>query len=154
LHLARLTDPPKSGRDKENLTIKRLPQLISDPKKAQEVSGLIEIAYRSTAFARDWRNRRIAHRDLRLAMEKGSTPLEPASRQKVKEALNCIAEVLNAVEMHYAKSTTYYDLTISAPGGVGSLLHILHDGVRTNAERRKRIERGEFRDDDFEPRDL
>jgi len=63
LHLARLTDPPKSpGDDKTNLSIKGLPDLITDGKLKEQVSKLVDEAVKSTEFARDWRNRLIGHR--------------------------------------------------------------------------------------------
>ncbi len=154
LHLARLTDPPSSGRDKENLTIKRLPQLIPDVEKAQEVLELVKIADNSTEFARDWRNRRIAHRDLKLAIKDSVTPLELASREKVKKALKSISDVLNAVEMHYTETTVCYDLVVGASGRAGLLLQVLYDGLKAGIERDDRIARGECRDDDFSIVDL
>lgn len=77
LHLARLTDPPtsigKGGRT--NLTIQALPELIADQTLKDEVLRLVEIAIAQTEFCRDWRNRRIAHRDLKLALKQETTPL-------------------------------------------------------------------------------
>ena len=74
LHLARLTDRPETGR-KPNLTVKRFPALVDDPDVRNEVEGLVNRADEKTAFARDWRNRRIAHRDLQLALGGGAEPL-------------------------------------------------------------------------------
>ncbi len=61
MHIARLTDPPKS-RGKPNLTIRRLPELVGN----QELDSLVEEAKEAAEFCRDWRHRRIAHRDLRF----------------------------------------------------------------------------------------
>jgi AbiU2 len=71
LHLARLTDPATSqGKaDRSNLTIQALPALIADAKLKGEVDKLIAEAKKQTEFCRDWRNRHIAHRDLKLAVE-------------------------------------------------------------------------------------
>ena len=44
----------------------------------------------ATEFCRDWRNRHIAHRDLQLALKQGAEPLKPASRSKVREALEAL----------------------------------------------------------------
>src|SRR5690606_8838309 len=82
---------------KDTLTICRLPLLIQDCELRQRVEGLTQIARDKTKFARDWRNRHIAHRDLKLALEEPAEPLEPASRKSVNQALEAIAEVLNAI---------------------------------------------------------
>jgi hypothetical protein len=71
-----------------------------------EVSKLIANAIKLTEFSRDWRNRRIAHRDLKLALEQPTTPLAAGSRAQVKDALKAIADVLNAVENEHCNSQT------------------------------------------------
>ena len=108
LHIARLTDPPKSA-GKENLTIRRLPHLIEEQTLKGKVSELIDVAVEKAAFCRDWRNRHIAHKDLGLTLSAGAEPLKPASRAKVKEALGSISDVLNALSTHYMDSTTMFE---------------------------------------------
>ena len=152
LHIARLTDPPKS-KGKDNLTIFRLPQFIDEPDVKKQVSELIEIAVDKTDFCRDWRNRHIAHKDLGLALKSGAEQLKPASRAKVKEALSSIAEVLNAVSSHYMDSTTGFEGTGNWNGAV-SLLYVIDDGLRAAREREERRKAGEYRVDDYRARDL
>lgn len=48
LHLCRLTDPPKSA-GKDNLTLMRIPLLISDPDLKKDVEGLANTAKDSRA---------------------------------------------------------------------------------------------------------
>jgi hypothetical protein len=151
LHIARLTDPPKS-KGKENLTIQGLRELITDPTALDKVSGLIEIAMGASTFCRDWRNRKIAHSDLKLATDETVKPLAPASRKQVTDAIKAISEVLNAVGWHYTGSTTIFD--IGGMGGAGQLLAVLHDGLKAKTERRERRRRGEYREDDCRPVDL
>jgi hypothetical protein len=86
LNLARLTDPTIT-MGKSNLTIQALPDLISDVTVKAEVAAVVETAVKSTDFCRDWRNRRIAHRDLNLALNESTTPLKAASRTQVDDAL-------------------------------------------------------------------
>lgn len=152
LHIARLTDPPKSV-GKDNLTIQAIPNLVNDPNNAQAISNLIQIAVQASDFCRDWRNRHIAHRDLKLAIEEGIVPLESASRKKVKKAIHSIAEVLNAVTQHYCDSTSVFHID-GYPGGAASLLYVLDNGVKAERERRERIKRGEIREGDLGPRNL
>jgi hypothetical protein len=71
LHIARLTDSPRSV-GKDNLSIRGLPALIEKPELRQTVQELVDVALQKTGFARDWRNRHIAHKDLKLALCKGA----------------------------------------------------------------------------------
>jgi hypothetical protein len=152
LHIARLTDPPNSA-GKANLTTQRLHGLVGDAAVAGGIKALTDKAITAATFCRDWRNRRIAHSDLSLAVDPHPTPLEPASREKVKIALNALVDVLNAVSQHYMDTSNVFDLP-GYHGDAGSLLYVLDDGVRAEAERRDRLKRSEVRDDDFRRRDL
>lgn len=152
LHIARLTDPPKSGR-KENLTIKSLPDLITDKKIKKHLSERIEVVDEKTDFCRDWRNRHIAHKDLKLAMKTGAKPLKLASRAKVKEVLSSISDVLNAVSSHYMDSTTMFEGT-GRSGDAVSLLYVLYDGLRADEERNERRKAGNYRAEEYQARDL
>ena len=147
LHIARLTDLPRTGR-KENLTVCRLPEHITaeEPKKA--VQAKIDVVLPKIEFARDWRNRRIAHSDLELKVAIGAEPLEPASRAMVWEAVRGIADVLNAVSYHYENSTTAFE-GVGRTGGAVELLHVLDDGLRFAEERSARRRTGEYRADDI-----
>jgi hypothetical protein len=152
LHIARLTDPPQS-KGKANLTIRRLSPLVEDEDFKKALDPLIEVAIQKTDFCRDWRNRRIAHLDLEHTINKEINPLKPASRKYVKEALDSIGEVLNAVTEHYADSSTIFDIE-EGSGGAVSLLYIIDDGLKAEEERRDRIRRGNFIKGDLSPRDL
>jgi hypothetical protein len=152
LHIARLTDPPKTG-NKENLTIQNFPSLVDDAKTKEMLVALLAVVKNKTEFCRDWRNRYIAHNDLDIALERSTTPLADASRQKVKEALKAIVDVMNAVDFHYFHSETRYDLG-GTLGGAMSLIYALHRGAKLQDERMKRLEAGEFNEDDLDPSDL
>lgn len=152
LHVARLTDSPSTS-GKNNLSIRQLPQLIDDKNLQDEVTTLVEAAVKKAEFCRDWRNRRIAHKDLALALNRGAEPLQPASRANVKDVLTSMADVLNAVSAHYLDSTTWFE-GISTLGGAIALLYALDDSVRFHAERRERISNGDFRIEDYPKRDL
>jgi hypothetical protein len=150
LHLARLTDPAKSmgNDDKKNLTIKALPELVADAKLKEETIKLVDEAVKSTEFARDWRNRLIGHRDLKLALQQPTTPLADASRADVKNALKAMAAVLNGLAKHYFDSYTAFDF--GGPlGGAISLLHVLGIGERARAARGKRLLAGEQTSEDL-----
>jgi hypothetical protein len=150
LHIARLTDPTKSGKEKENLTILNLPELISQPEIKEVVTNLTNIAVKKAEFCRDWRNRRIGHRDLDLYLDR-SDPLADASRKKVNEALAAIEAVLNKVYLRCTGSEIGFCPRTS---DVVTLLYILDDGLRAEDERSARFHRGEIRSEDCQPRDL
>jgi hypothetical protein len=152
LHIARLTDPPKSA-GKDNLTIKRLPQSIEEKSLETRVLNLIDVAVDKAHFCRDWRNRRLAHRDLSLALSSGAEPLVAASRLKVKEALESMSDVLNAVSNHYLDSTTMFE-GVGGHGSAESLLYVLDDGLRVERERQERVNKGDYRAGDYQARDL
>jgi hypothetical protein len=140
LHVARLTDPPTTAGH-TNLTIKGLPDLIEHEDTKSAVKKLIENALADAEFCRDWRNRRIAHRDLDVALEQSATELAMANRKRIKDAMAAIAAVLNAVSGHYLKSETRFDVT-GTRGGSVPLLYVLHAGLKAQDERAERLKKG------------
>jgi len=151
LHIARLTDPPKSS-GKNNLSIQCLSSLVDEEIK-EIITKQITNAKEKTNFCRDWRNRHIAHCDLKLAMGEQSEPLKPASRAVVKDALKSIAKVLNTISEYYVKSTIVFD-SINEPGGAEGMLYVLDDGIKADIERRKRVESGKYLPEDLVHRAL
>lgn len=152
MHIARITDTSATG-GKTNLTIRNLPDLIPDATTKAKVAALVDAAIKATDFCRDWRNRHIGHKDLKLAIGEPAKPLADASRKQVKDALKAIADVMNAVDGHYFDSETAYHLTARHNGAV-ALLYVLNDGVKTQGERQKRIEAGEYRKEDLKADDV
>lgn len=152
LAIARLTDPPRSA-GKENLTVRALPLLIENLSLGSEVHCALESAIDASTFCRDWRNRRIAHRDLRLAIDKGLAPLESATRAKVEQALKALENVLNAVARHYKCAETMFDAG-SDSGGALALLRTLDDGLVADDARCERIRAGKLQPGDSRPRSI
>ena len=148
LHLTRLTDPPRSF-GKPNLTLRLLPPLIDNDIVRSTVEALINDACKRTGFARDWRNRRIAHSDLQLALEEKARPLEHASRQQVREALAAVDAVLNSVSEHFFDFTTRFDLVSYSQGDAGSLLYVIRDGLKVEHQRLIWAEEGGLDPDDL-----
>ena len=155
LHITRLTDPPISGKKssgKKNLSIQCLSILVDEEIK-EIISKQINNAIEKSNFCRDWRNRHIAHRDLKLAMGEQVKPLIPASRAMVRDALDSIAKVLNTISEYYMKSTIGFD-SINGSGGAEDLLYVLDDGIKADIERQKRIKSGKYLPEDFVHRAL
>lgn len=141
LHLCRLTDPASMGR-KQNLTIQALPDLCDDPALKKECALLIEKAIAKVSFARDWRNRRIGHRDLGVALG-NATPLATGSRADVSAALSAIHGVVNHIHETLLDSTIS-DEVIAPQTGAEALLYVIRDGLEADSARRERIRSGTF----------
>jgi len=142
IRLALITDPPQS-MGKDNLTIKRLPPLMTAPIKRSELEARVLLAVESTEFARDWRNRHIAHHDLLLCLDRPTEPLAVASRNHVDSALAAVGEVLNFLSQHYLESTTMFEFAAEpAAGGATSMLSYLRAGIEGECARRERVKGG------------
>lgn len=152
LHIARLTDSPQSV-GKPNLSIKRIQALISDAALSAEVSQLVSNCVLSAEFSRDWRNRHLAHRDLKRATADVADPLLPASRAKVKEVLSNFCNLLNALSSHYLESTSFFEMS-GTPGDAEELLYLLDDGIKMEEARRGRRKNGTHTPEDYVPRSL
>ncbi len=105
----------------------------------------------SSSYA--WRNRRIAHKDLNLALKEVAEPLKPASRKKVSAALDAISEVMNAIAIHYMDTTIMFE-GIPSPDGAEALLYVIDDGLQAEKHRKDRLKAGKYRPKDHKPRDL
>ena len=147
LHLARLTDPPQTGR-KDNLTIRRLPDLVGAGTLKVDLQKLIDAAGAATDFVRDWRNRHIAHRDLKLALQDGAQPLVPASREQVNEAIAAISQVLQRLSLAYFDSEVRFDLVFTF-ADAESLLYTIRDGLDAEKQRRDRESKGNMTPEDL-----
>lgn len=144
LAIARITDPLTSLKRKENLTIQRFPMLINDPTFRNELRNLIKQANKAAEFAKDRRNRRIAHLDLGLSLNGTAQPLVPTNRKSIEDSLSAIAVVLDTIEVKYCEATTAYALCSPSPGDALSLLGVLRDGLLFREDRNARRARGEW----------
>jgi hypothetical protein len=142
LHLARLTDPSKSV-----LSLHRLPKLTAGTPIRNEVRDRVNAAIIATDFARDWRNRKLAHTNLQLALGGHAQALAPAPRAAVKSGLQAVVEVLNTLSAHYFDSTTGFHLADEGGDAVG-LLYVIRDGLRYEEQRMERLRQGFFSPED------
>jgi AbiU2 len=137
IHIARMTDPAKS-MGKPNISVRQLPNLVEGAELREQLESLVSIAKVASEFCRGWRNRRIAHRDHDLALGNNANPLTPGSREKVKKALQALADILDAVSTHYLESSTMFDMGANHGGGE-LLLRVLHNGLEAQEARRQRV---------------
>lgn len=121
LRIARLTDPPKSA-GVANLTLRVLPSLVGDEALSIEVTRLVDVCIKKAAFAREHRNKRIAHSDLFHATN--PVPLSGISRRHVEEMLEALRKVMNVLDVRYRETTVMYRDFISTDGAQ-RLLYVL-----------------------------
>ena len=126
LRIARLTDPPQSAGN-SNLTIQQLPKLAANEDLSGKLLILVEKAKRAAEFCRDRRNRMLAHRDLDLAIGNSAKPMEDATIEKIRTAINALANILNALSEHYFNEKTLFHFA-HGPGGAVSLIQALGRG--------------------------
>lgn len=106
LNLSRLVDPIRTG-SKENLTVQMLPALCP-PAMQGEVGTLVTTAVDCCNSAKVNRDKRIAHRDLGVAIKTGATVLPALSRAYIEKALEALRAVMHCVEGHYWDSQTAF----------------------------------------------
>ncbi|WP_447904161.1 AbiU2 domain-containing protein [Stenotrophomonas geniculata] len=117
--ITRITDPASSGRKdaKKNLTLRSLPELISDDALRESVIQDLTVARSSSDSAREHRNKRIAHQDdtyVRTRHEADALP--PISRRNVEEAIHALGEVLDNIRRHYMNSEMDYSDFVAIDG--------------------------------------
>ena len=109
------------------------------------------MALATCGFARDWRNRHLAHLDLDLTVKESAKRLEFASRQKVNDALGALEAVLNGLAAHYLDTTSFFE---THDGDAESLLYVIDDGLRSAQRKRERLLEGHYDEADFKSRSL
>ncbi len=148
LHIARLTDQPKSAQ-KDNLTLLRLAAAVQAPALSREIEKLVKQALTDAKFVRDWRNRHLAHRDLALAVDDRATPLSGISRESMERALAALRAVLNKIEGHFWHSEVVF-MQVIASGDAEDVAYYLKFAVEADSRRRARLLQGRALPEDFE----
>jgi hypothetical protein len=143
LHLARLTDPPQTGSGKnQNLTMRRFTQLIADPKFNSEVEKLLEEVEQKCEFARQWRNKVLAHLDVNTRAKPQLLP--PRTRKQVKDALEAMRHLMNSIAKHYGLEEIFYEMRPDV-GDAASLVYRLEKCLQKEKQERlllrKRLQR-------------
>ena len=129
LHLCRLTDKPNYG-PKHTLTIRRSPVILLIFNSNVLWQAQAEIANEKTEFAREWRNRRLAHQELPPLDGGPFKPLPDASRRHVEDALASIRDTISILRITTSTGSRLVCQTKKGPaGGIDSLLSRLRMGV-------------------------
>ncbi len=133
-HLARVTDSPERVGT-ASLTLRRLPMAVPDAALAREVRVLVQAAVSESGFARRWRTRRAARRELALASAVGAELLPDDSRHKVETALAACRAVLDRIAGRYFPARIAFDRSIAHRDGDALVYHLR---LARDAERRRR----------------
>ncbi len=150
LGICRTTDPVSTG-SKENLTVLRLEHLVEQKAvgSGKVVKVRAEAASIASDFARDWRNRWLAHKDLELSVEAPSaTPLSAATLGKIDAALTAVDDVLKSVSSAFKSSDSGFR-GITQFGGSASLIRVIDEGLRARDQSTARIQAGSATEDDL-----
>jgi hypothetical protein len=151
LGLAKLTDPIETGRGvkQQNLTVLRLPPLIIDGALKCEMSALVQSALTACSAARSWRHKRLAHRDLAVALATTGDPLPSISFSDVEAALTAFSTLLNRLEHHFWNSEVRY--VLRSFGDADCLVRYLQKGVKAERAQRERLRTGNPAPEDLMP---
>lgn len=129
--------PACSHKSKGALKLQSLEGFLKDdPGLRKRVRGHREAAAKAAIPARDWRNRRIAHSDRRLATgDPSANPLPTVQMETCKEALDHVHKALEAIQ-YSRMGSSISNLVIYHPRGRGLAAYLkgLVDSVRFVAE--------------------
>lgn len=135
LGISRLTDPSQTGKNK-NLTLRSLPGLIPEESVRVEVEALCEKAVAEAKFARQHRNKRIAHQDHEYLLNREASPLAGISRQRIEAILRACSAVMNHIDGHYRDTTVIYHKFVDG-SGARLLTHKLRVFEKLKSESKK-----------------
>jgi hypothetical protein len=124
LHICRMTD-----QRNDVLTVWLIPKRVKVALK-DDVNSLILRLDAAAAFARDWRDRRIAHRNLALVLDRSAEPLSPADKQAFTGAIQAIDDLLHFVDHHFTRAERVMYDHLDMLGGAQSIRGIVDRGLR------------------------
>jgi AbiU2 len=110
---------------------------------------MVDAAKEKAEFARDLRDRHIAHNDLATRMDKMQPdPLAAANREQVHEALSALQNVFKELEQRYMCQDTVF-IGSGTPHDAFDLLSVLYFGIKEQACANERIRAGQATEDDY-----
>lgn len=145
ISLGRLLDKPHlKGND--NLTLERLMTSVSElgnGELALKLDVHLQNAKAAYEATRLYRNKRLAHNDLKTILQQEAIPLRPATVGDVRATLREAGEFLNLIDLHYRKSTTTFGY-VMIEGDADGIVGLIRDGLLLSEGNlnRKRSEAG------------
>ena len=123
LHISRLTGPVRT-LGKDNLTIRRLPELIDNEELSRDVAQRIDSCVTQASYASDHRNKRLAHHDLAMAVSDGASELTGVSRLKIGQTVEALQDIIHVVYAHYTNTHFIFDTNLQSHNS-DALIHAL-----------------------------
>ena len=118
LHVTRLTDRASISGHK-TLSVRALPPFCKRPELQAEypdlhavVHALVKRAETAAEAPRDWRDRRISHTNLGLAIDPDADSLAPTSLRQVQRALDAVHAVISTIAGEVLKHETPNDVMV------------------------------------------
>ena len=140
LTISRLTDPHQTY-NRGNLSMERLVAYVDESKYADlrdEIEQLLIEAKSKCRFARELRNRRIAHTDLSTRLHAEANPLPALTEQQIKEAFSALRAIMNKIKMHFEDTSVLYEQVLM-PGDGNSLIARLRDARTYRRQNRQNL---------------
>jgi len=121
--ICRLSDPPVSGRDQENLSLETLVKRCTDiPNLDMQLKSFKE----ACKPLRIWRHKRVGHNDLNTKISPKENPLPGINKNQIDQILTLAKGFLNTISFRYAGGQLVFH-TISR-GGAEELIFWLKAG--------------------------
>lgn len=137
--LSRLTDPLQIF-GKDNLSLDRLLEGLDKEVYSQfaiELSSLISIAKALCEPFRQYRHKKLAHRDLLTVLNPGTNSLPSITVGEINRGLKSVQDVVNRFGQYFLDKTTWFDGIIQE-AGVDSLVLYLERGEHAFKEDKQR----------------
>ena len=137
LSISRLIDP-RQTLGKDNLTLERLVHSIDATKYPQlrvDIERLVSDAKDKCAFAKNQRNKRIAHSDLSTKLQANLLP--SPTKTNIEEALESIRRVMNVVQLYFSTPVYSNGVNIAFVDYLNLIRHA--DGTRIIARLREAL---------------
>ncbi len=106
--ISRLTDPPAT-KSQQNAVLGRLvldPAIQANPELLSDLEDRLAHLANVLAPVRKVRNKRIAHRDLSIALKSGATPLPEITASLLEDGVTAIGAIMNAVSTAFTGTST------------------------------------------------
>lgn len=150
MSLSKLTDKARMGGN-DNLSYHYLIEKVRESENfelAVELQSELKQLTIACEKFREIRNKRVAHNDLVVALDKDNSPLPGVSRADIEAALVHARNIMNKVELHFNDSQTLYQEIILPHTNDGrSVLIWLQKGLMyKRLEDEGVIERGKWRE--------
>lgn len=133
LSLSKLIDPARTGKH-DNLSFAHLGQLMEEngdlvlsPKLSQTLCDL----EKECKEIQTYRNKLLAHSDLKTAMQDGAN-LQTISLESSEKALELTRKYMNHIQGYYHKNHFDYERGIDFTSGADALVTIMKHGLHLN----------------------